>query len=105
MKLKTVKVPSIDEWRTAIGEPIEPEDWVLNCTSAAVDQQRANGSPEQCRVAFLANLPMLISRRHVRGYIACVAAGIPLKIITPHEANQLLYLAQTALSAWKDGAR
>jgi hypothetical protein len=63
------------------------------------------GSPEQCRVAFLANLPMLISRRHVRGYIACVAAGIPLKIITPTEANQLLYLAQTALSAWKDGGR
>jgi hypothetical protein len=28
MKLKPVKVPSIAEWRTAIGEPIEPEDGV-----------------------------------------------------------------------------
>jgi hypothetical protein len=105
MKLKTVKVPSTDERHTAIGEPIEPEDWVLNCINAAVDQQRAKGSPEQCRVAYLANLPMLISRRHVRAYIACIAAGIPLQIITPTEANQLLYLAQTALSAWKDGSR
>jgi hypothetical protein len=77
----------------------------LVCFGGGDDLQRANGSPEQCRVAFLANLPMLISRRHVRAYIACVAAGIPLQIITPTEANQLLYLAQTALSAWKDGGR
>jgi hypothetical protein len=106
MKLKTIEKPSFrSQWDDMYGEPASAQDWVMYCTGAAVDQRKAKGNPDQCRTAFLAHMPLLTSRNNVRAYIACVAAGIPLGILTTSEANQMLYLAQTALSAWKEGAR
>ncbi len=44
-------------------------------------------------------LPRLTTRRAIHAYIACVAVGQELEIITGKHARELLYSAQLALTA------
>jgi len=44
-------------------------------------------------------LPILSSREMVRPYVACVAHGLQLSVLTAEEARVLMYAAQMALAA------
>lgn len=88
-----------------------PNGWVVWATKAALEALRAsfeadeNCTNEEARsaagIAYLANMPLLSSRHNVQCYIACVAAGLPLQIYGPAEAAKLMFVAQTALSAYR----
>ena len=47
----------------------------------------------------MSSMPLITSHANARAYIACIAAGIPLEVFTTAEANKLMFIAQTALSA------
>ena len=60
---------------------------------------------EAASAAFLCEMPPLVSRGHTKAFIACVAAGVGHKYLTPLEAKSLMYSAQLALSAFRPRAR
>ena len=57
------------------------------------------------REAFLGCMPLITSRTTAQAYICCAAAGVALQVFTADEAGKLMYIAQTALSAHRKGAR
>jgi hypothetical protein len=51
--------------------------------------------------AFKAAMPELSNKESIQAFIACVAKGMSLRVITQMEAKPMLYMAQTAISACK----
>lgn len=48
------------------------------------------------------NMPPLTSRRMVQCYIGCIAAGFQSEVLNGDEARAMMYIAQTALSGFKE---
>lgn len=88
-----------------------PNGWVVWATKAALEALREayEASPdctnEEARVAagvaYMANMPLLSSHHNACCYIACIAAGLPLQLYGAQDAAKLMYIAQTALSAYR----
>jgi len=91
-----------------------PNGWVVFATKAALEALRAahEASPNctnedarsTARIAYLANMPILSSHNNARCYIACIAAGLPLQVFSAQEAAKMIYVAQTALAAYRGEA-
>ena len=89
--------------------PQSCEQWaracIEACNAALAAEQKKNprATVEELlafgRSAFMSNMPLITSHANARAYIACIAAGIPLEVFTTAEANKLMFIAQTALSA------
>lgn len=46
---------------------------------------------------------MLDGEQSIRAYIACVAQGVNLRVLSGREGSQMLYAAQVVMSASKKG--
>lgn len=57
------------------------------------------------RDAYILYMPLLIDRKSIHDYIACVSQGVLHKVFEPKEANSLLYAAQIALSLQRKSGR
>jgi hypothetical protein len=90
------------------------EQWARACIdacNAAVEAEHAKNpraTVEELlsfgRSAFLGAMPLVTSHANARAYIACIAAGVPLEVFTTAEANKLMFIAQTAISAHRGKA-
>ena len=72
------------------------------------DAMREGGSPTQATMlrarlqadkAFELAMPPLDTRANIRAYITAIGRGLQLRVFTPRHGQQLLYMAQVALSA------
>ncbi len=92
-------------------EPAESHA-VARCRAAwkqAYDAARAGGhdsydSRVAAREAYFNAMPPLSSRENVCDFVACVARGILLDFIPPHQSTRLLYAAQVAITAQRKPA-
>lgn len=86
------------------------------CTAAfrsTYDDSMSKGTTEAHRLkarmqadkAYELAMPSLDTRANIRAYIACVARGLQLRVFTTKQAQQLLYVAQVALSALPEKRR
>ncbi len=93
--------------------PTNPHE-AINFARRAYDEgyrvgKDARLEQEQCeamgREAWRQCLPLLCERTNVTAFVACVAHGLQLQILTAEEARVLMYAAQMALASFRQEAR
>lgn len=94
--------------------PIAEVDAWVRYARRAYDEGYAVGKEahleeQQCeqmgRDAWRQCLPLLSDRQKVPAFVACVAHGLQLHILTAEEARVLMYAAQMALASLAKAAR
>lgn len=96
----TPPVLDIDAW-VSYARRAYDEGYSVGRESRLEEQQ----CEEMGRTAWRQCLPILSSRQKVPAFVACVAHGLQLQILTAEESRVLMYTAQMALASLAKGVR
>ncbi|HEX3894242.1 MAG TPA: hypothetical protein VHW46_16830 [Terracidiphilus sp.] len=81
------------------GEPSEPDDPNRKKLGAEETRGVVEDGIKNCRNAYREAMPPLVYEANIRDFIACVAHGILIDVLSLEESSKLLYAAQVAASA------